>query len=148
MRHIIFVYGTLLKGFGNHHRIGDDPESKFLGKDTLNASMYGRGIPIIDVYEPGIVHGELYEINDRVLASLDRLEGYDPRMKKTCGYVRVKVTTQSGVDTFVYSMPIEEHNQRDKEPNRWHGPKVAHGDYRKMRADALKEHGSPRYGSW
>lgn len=69
----LFVYGTLKKGFRNHHflkgarLLSDEAEMEgFL--------LHLGGYPgMIDGH--GIVHGELYEITEDMLPALDRLEG-------------------------------------------------------------------------
>jgi len=73
MKQILFVYGTLMKGHCNDHYLR---EQKYLGIGKLkNYEMYH-----VDVY-PGIIMnqgdsvvGELYEIDDDVLKTLDIVE--------------------------------------------------------------------------
>lgn len=70
---IVFVYGSLKKGYYNHHYLSG---SKYLGEAILND--YG----LIDLGRyPGIiaqkgcdVEGELYEINAETKAKIDELE--------------------------------------------------------------------------
>lgn len=97
----IFVYGTLMKGFNNHHVLGD---ATFLCKDrTRNPYiMLDAGFPV--VMSPGVgfpkdndvhfVTGEVYEIPDNghgasILRDLDGLEGegrmYHRRVTMTDG---------------------------------------------------------------
>jgi gamma-glutamylcyclotransferase (GGCT)/AIG2-like uncharacterized protein YtfP len=61
MMHKVFVYGSLKKGFGNHSLLTD---SHYLGPYP--------GV----VSGEGIIHGELYEVDDTTFSRLDRLEGY------------------------------------------------------------------------
>lgn len=73
----VFVYGTLLRGHGNHRLL---ERARFLGNAvtaTANWTMLHLG------GFPGIVHsgstritGELYEVDDATLARLDQLEGH------------------------------------------------------------------------
>jgi gamma-glutamylaminecyclotransferase len=71
----LFVYGTLKKGFRNHRLLEG---AKYLCDGFLSGyGMHSMGAypairPSSDA--PG-VHGELYEITDDMLPSLDRLEG-------------------------------------------------------------------------
>lgn len=121
----VFVYGTLLSGFSNHGRL-QHPSTKFLGNHTIKGSMYGCGVPIIDVMDEGTIHGELYQISPETLLSLDRLEGYYPGMEH-CGYDRVVVKTHSGIETYVYAMTSKEHFSKS---TRRDGPRIESGDFR------------------
>lgn len=74
-KHIVAVYGSLKKGFGNHRLLSD---AKYLGTGESGAKYemlsFGSfpglldGLNIIDV--------ELYEVDDIVLSRLDALEGH------------------------------------------------------------------------
>lgn len=122
---IIFVYGTLLSGFGNHRLISESGDSEFLGKDTITGDMFGNGVPIISLQGTGTIHGELYRITPSTLRKLDRLEGYHPEDPSTYGYNRTKVTTHLGVDTSVYAM----HPSRAAEAGAWRD-RIESGDFR------------------
>lgn len=71
----IFVYGTLKKGGSNHYFLSS---SKFIRNQTLkDHSIFapsGYGFPLLLRDKGGKVHGELYEIDDITLTSLDMLE--------------------------------------------------------------------------
>jgi len=77
---ILFTYGTLKRGFQNEPLLADQ---NFLGKAVLATPKWllyeVRGnysfpalVPGFDGYQ---VYGELYEVSDKCLAVLDRLEG-------------------------------------------------------------------------
>jgi len=76
MSHIIFVYGTLMKGESNHFYIENQ---QYLGKAAIHGyNLYNLG------HYPGIrpskhntrtVYGELYSIDDNALKEVNRLEG-------------------------------------------------------------------------
>jgi gamma-glutamylaminecyclotransferase len=75
----IFVFGTLKRGYANHHEgLGG---RTFLGA-YRTACPYpliieGRWFTPMMMPEPGIGHvvtGELYEVDDETLATLDRIE--------------------------------------------------------------------------
>jgi gamma-glutamylcyclotransferase (GGCT)/AIG2-like uncharacterized protein YtfP len=75
-KHLVFVYGSLMYGHGNHHLLMDNT---FIG-DYLTASdnyyMYSLGgYPGVTKGGAGKVLGELYEVDDTTLESLDMLEG-------------------------------------------------------------------------
>lgn len=132
-----FVYGTLLKGLGNHQRLVH-PTTEFLGKDTIEGKMYGFGAPIVDIYTDGIVHGELYRINPQTLQRLDQLEGYHPNYPKYSGYIRAIVKTHKGVEAYVYTMTQEDHESGS---THWHHCRIESGDYRKHREISDREWG-------
>jgi gamma-glutamylaminecyclotransferase len=75
-KHLIAVYGTLKKGFGNHRLLVN---SKFIGSYVTESKhvMINHGIPEAspkwDIGKQLSV--ELYEVNDKVLEDLDSLEG-------------------------------------------------------------------------
>lgn len=81
---LIFVYGTLKKGFPNHHLIEEFSPSNdavFMGKyQTVKPFPLvcgPLGIPFL-INRPGSgqrVKGELYSVSGRALARLDELEG-------------------------------------------------------------------------
>jgi gamma-glutamylaminecyclotransferase len=72
----IFVYGTLMSGFGNNRLLSD---SKFIGNATTKEkyTMRSRGIPFVNEHkETSKIHGEVYKVNKSTLSSLDSLEGH------------------------------------------------------------------------
>lgn len=76
---IVFVYGTLMKEYGNHIFIKD---AEFVGKyKTLEKYILSvdDGIPYISNIDTLIpktqVCGEVYIVNDQTLKSMDFLEG-------------------------------------------------------------------------
>jgi gamma-glutamylcyclotransferase (GGCT)/AIG2-like uncharacterized protein YtfP len=121
MHHLVFVYGTLLRGEVNHGLLH--------GAELLGAH---RTEPRFTLYRlgayPGLaaggntaVHGEVYRVNEAGLRALDQLEDY-PRL-----YDRVQIPTPYGrAWVYVYRGRI-----RDREPIRC-------GDWR-----ALSQRGVP-----
>lgn len=89
----VFVYGTLLSGEGNNILL-QNPESRLLGNGKASGfRMFDLGsfpavIPVED--KTKIITGEIWEITDNVLISLDILEGY-PHF-----YNRVEIQTPFG----------------------------------------------------
>ena len=84
--HLVFVYGSLKKGFHNHHYVE--------GCKGCEASMEGielhsgPGFPFCQRGE-GVVHGELYEVSDKQLRSIDMLEGHPRFYKREKLYAKV-----------------------------------------------------------
>lgn len=76
MNEYVFVYGTLLKGEGNHPVIKD---ARFVGKASIVGELYNLG-PFPGALNVGlspdhIIRGEVYAVNKEILERLDRLEG-------------------------------------------------------------------------
>ena len=76
----VFVYGTLLKGYSNHHRLVDNKVGvcDYIGK-AITCNKYSMGVstyPYVDPAIPrSIIHGEVYRVNtNAALDSLDELE--------------------------------------------------------------------------
>lgn len=83
MRYLIFTYGTLQVGEGNHGLLG---KSELLGPATLkDFGLYNvcDSFPGIISKTGGAVKGELYKVNDVTLALLDRLEGNGSLYQRT-----------------------------------------------------------------
>ena len=95
MTYLLFVYGTLRRG--ESHAL---PEERFRGAATVRGRLYPNGpyrgfVPDRDGDE---VAGELFEVDDALLADLDEYEGPEyPR-------VILDVTNESGetVSAWVY----------------------------------------------
>ena len=103
---LVFVYGSLKKGFYNHNLI---KEFNQVSKGTIKGKMYSLGaFPAILLSDDpsDVVHGEVYDVTtSEGLRRLDRLEGYDPN-SNYCFYNRssVKCKTDDGrvLDVMVY----------------------------------------------
>lgn len=99
---LVFVYGTLKQGHHNHRLLED---STYMGKHTIKDGylMYNLGAypAVIKQNGEGLpVHGEIYEITEATLKSLDVLEGY-PEL-----YYRETIHTEFG-DAIIYLMKEE-----------------------------------------
>lgn len=73
----VFVYGTLMKNYGNHAllrlatRVGEDSMKEM--------KLYDLGpfpAAVRSAYDGDVLHGEHYLVNEKEFASLDCLEGY------------------------------------------------------------------------
>tara|TARA_R100000231_G_scaffold45307_6_gene39131 strand:+ start:12694 stop:13056 length:363 start_codon:yes stop_codon:yes gene_type:complete len=74
----LFVYGTLKRGHGNHRAYLKN--ARFLGEAKTHRKMWG----LVDLgafpamtYDELQVEGEVYEVTESELASIDSLEGLD-----------------------------------------------------------------------
>lgn len=72
---LVFVYGSLKRGCGNHHVLGSSV--KVADAVTLGRySMRSGGFPVVLKSNPnGRVTGEVYRVGEEILERLDRLEG-------------------------------------------------------------------------
>jgi gamma-glutamylcyclotransferase (GGCT)/AIG2-like uncharacterized protein YtfP len=92
---IVFVYGTLREGEGNHHYLAGALRVAQTAKTRGRLVDTGCGYPAMLLAEGQWTQGELYEVDSRTLRRLDRLEDYygenDPRNL----YDRVEVAVES-----------------------------------------------------
>jgi gamma-glutamylaminecyclotransferase len=120
-QHLVFTYGTLLKGEVNHHLLA---QARFVAE--------GRTEPCFELFDLGsfpamstggetAVLGEVYAVDDATLARLDRLEGH-PSF-----YQRAKIRLEGGQEVETYLM--------DRARMRGRAP-IASGDWRAHRAQA------------
>lgn len=106
----VFVYGTLMKGFGNHnYYLANQENVKFLGKAKL------IGYEMYHVFSfPGIVPqkgkeilGEVYKVDDHVLQQLDRLEGEGFMYKRIEDVAFLDTEKQIKVYVYVWQLSIK-----------------------------------------
>lgn len=108
--HLIFVYGTLKRGGGNHHFLQDDRIVKFVGEFTTEPHyrLYSwHGLPCLVKYRKGnSIKGEVYEVDDDTLQVLDDLEGTLYTKEP------IQVKSLEGVEAYIFNRPItnEFHN--------------------------------------
>jgi len=112
---LVFVYGTLKRGHGNHHWLADAP---FLGEAALpNVVLHDLGPFPMAVPGEGLVLGEVYAVDAAGLARLDRLEGY-PRL-----YDRRPLPLVDGRTAWVYlGRPQQVRHVSAIADGRWLGP--------------------------
>ena len=75
MEYLVFVYGSLKKGFHNHHILVDGG-AKFIAKDSIKGRMHNLGRFPCVVKGDDVIHGEVYSVNRATMARLDMLEGH------------------------------------------------------------------------
>ncbi len=120
MRHRLFIYGTLKKGFPNHEHYMQS--ARDLGKyqtiEKYPLVLCGaRYVPCM-LNCPGDGHhveGELYEVDDECLNRIDALE----RIQESDGYRRfvIRVSSNESLnqdikEAFAYLMPPEQVTDR------------------------------------
>jgi gamma-glutamylaminecyclotransferase len=96
MKHLIFVYGTLKKGFPNHDRYMRSAEKlgNYRTAENYPLVLIGKRYVPCMINAPGEgqqIEGELYEVDDDCLKKLDVLE----RIKEPDGYRRFKISLKS-----------------------------------------------------
>lgn len=107
MKHIVAVYGTLKRGYSNHHLLD---KACYIGPDTLTRlTLYDLGPYPGALAKPSDgVEVEVYEVNDPLLVMLDELEGYEPQAEKTSLYLRKKIQTTHGLAwVYLYNKPVQ-----------------------------------------
>jgi gamma-glutamylcyclotransferase (GGCT)/AIG2-like uncharacterized protein YtfP len=109
--HLVFVYGTLMKGELHHTSISHArfvraaetlPEYELVQIDYYPAMLKGGASRIM---------GELYEIDDQTLARLDELEEV-PHY-----YERVAIKLADGTEAQTYVMPRDRANKSSPIPS-------------------------------
>lgn len=106
---LVFVYGTLMRGFGNHgvmRRISAELVGDAVLEDYA-LYAYGRSgcFPIV-VFEKGhVVEGELYRVPwSEVLGTLDEFEGHPTFYQRKRVVVRVD-DDGSAMEVWTYALP-------------------------------------------
>jgi gamma-glutamylaminecyclotransferase len=98
--HLIFVYGTLKEGYRNHTRFLVNQPRVGTGRTNRRFHVTCVGFPI--AYERGPhplqVDGEVYLVDDKILVSLDRLEGVPHLYQRTT----VKINLDEGYQLNVW----------------------------------------------
>jgi gamma-glutamylcyclotransferase (GGCT)/AIG2-like uncharacterized protein YtfP len=96
-----FVYGTLMSPYGNSRLF--EGVAGLVGRASVRGKLHRVAWFPGLVEGDRLVHGELWEsvhevMDEEVIRRLDRLEGYDPRARWPCMYVRreVEVLTPFG----------------------------------------------------
>jgi gamma-glutamylaminecyclotransferase len=99
--HCVFVYGTLLAGEPNH-RLLQTASFEGPARTADGFALFDLGaFPGMVRSETGVVHGEVYRIDDRTLAALDRLEGHPDF------YERTLIGLEDGREVWAYLLDAE-----------------------------------------
>lgn len=118
----LFIYGTLLPGLCRHDALRG---ASLLGAARVQACLHDLGEYPGLVPGSGLVLGEVYAVDEDLLAHLDAVEEVVPGDDAASLYLRRKVTLQDGGPavpqqawTYVYNCPVKD------------CPLIAGGDYR------------------
>lgn len=118
MPHLVFVYGTLMQGHGNHNwLLLGNPDARFVGRGVAeNLGLYNvtQGFPGVIREQGASTKGEVYEVGNATLRRMDNLEseGYM--------YLREKcvVHMENGelVESWIYIWNLETPRPETKVP--------------------------------
>ena len=76
-KNLVFVYGTLMTGMGNHNKLIGQGGATLVGRGTTvtRMKMFAAGVPFVDPDEKlGSIHGEVWEVDAASLIRMDALE--------------------------------------------------------------------------
>ena len=91
MSTVLFVYGTLRRGLRLHHHMDG---AEYLSEGRVKGDLYDIGAYPGLVVDPNSnwVTGELFAVDELILARLDKVEGYDQHLQAFSEYIRKDVT--------------------------------------------------------
>lgn len=109
----LFVYGTLKRDRGNHYKM---KSAEFLGEAYIQGYQLHQ-CPAITPKEGGLVYGEVYEIDEALLKSLDSFEGHNEQSPHHSLYRRTPMMSYAKntngywdpwfeVGVYVYNRPL------------------------------------------
>ena len=101
---LIFVYGTLKKGFNNNYLLNN---SKFIGEAITieKYALYQSGIPfVIKDKSVSKIHGEVYSVDSETLNILDDLEGHPNCYKREEIFVSLRQNNEK-IKAWIYFYP-------------------------------------------
>ena len=106
-KHRVAVYGTLKRGFSNHHLL---QHADYLGETLLrDLTLYDLGLFHAARLEPSRgVRVEVFGIGESTLEALDQLEGYRPWQPEDSFYQRHELSTPLGMAwVYIYNRSFQ-----------------------------------------
>lgn len=105
-KHLVFVYGTLKKGFSNHPALG--ASSKMIAKARVEGfAMYKSDtsqypVAIISMEHDNKIFGEVYEVDNGTLNLLDDIEGVDRQIFRRITVPVTEEKTGKEYEAYMY----------------------------------------------
>ena len=102
-KYLVAVYGSLRSGMGNHQYYLSDSEYKGTFSTEPEYTLHSlQWYPGLKLNGNTSVVMEVYEVDEKTLTNLNRLEGYYPGEKSTF-YDRIEINTPWGkAFTYIY----------------------------------------------
>ncbi len=104
--YLVFVYGTLRRGYGNHYLLAEG--ARLLGPArTLEAyALYALEIPFV-LRQPALtpIRGEVYAVDQECLARLDELEEHPDWYRRELVGVRTEQGQELRAWLYFYPSP-------------------------------------------
>ena len=101
--HLLFVYGTLKRGFPNHHYLSG---AEFLGRArTLERyTLYVDRVPyVVREEKVSFIKGEVYRVSDDILKRVDMLEGHPTHYRRE--RVKIVLENRKVLEAWIYFYP-------------------------------------------
>jgi gamma-glutamylcyclotransferase (GGCT)/AIG2-like uncharacterized protein YtfP len=99
----IFVYGTLLRGFGNWSWALKDQTFVKEGETLPEYTMISLGgFPGVCPNGTTSIKGEVFDVDDTRMKEIDSLEGYRPDNPTSGMYDRQSITLVDGTEALIY----------------------------------------------
>ena len=120
MPNLVFVYGSLRKGFTNNHILEG---ARFRGvaktyENNFQMRAFCYGYPAVSLKKNGsAILGEVYEVSDWGLARLDRLEGHPHFYRRKL--VSVKFGNNRSAEAYIYLLPAKDNRGEVIESGDW-----------------------------
>jgi gamma-glutamylaminecyclotransferase len=104
----IFVYGTLMRGFGNHSYYLDGPLATFVreaetepGYQLVPLGGFPGMLGPVAEWE-GSVKGEVFDVDESLIPDIDSLEGHPHWYRRT----PIRLAEGEEVETYIYLHPV------------------------------------------
>lgn len=116
--HLVFVYGSLKQGFGNHKHFLEN--QRFLGRAVTHENGYKMfslgGFPGV-IRAKNVLHvvGELYEVDSKCLAALDRLESNGRMYQRVETQIITEFDNLSTAWMYLWLGSHREYERKDKQ---------------------------------
>jgi gamma-glutamylaminecyclotransferase len=102
----VFVYGTLMSGFGNNRLLKDSAMIDYASTEDEYVLVSNGVIPyLMDDVKDSYIIGEVYEVNEKTLKNLDDLEGHPNWYQRRI--INVVSDVGDRLRAWAYFMPVK-----------------------------------------